>query len=164
MPIRKNPRITRDKVSPQIKKLGGKKPKLGTHPDLSWFGKRRALMMKKLTGKILNINNGKGSSLKEILDQGTRAFARNVTDAEIEIEFNVPISKLLEMARKLDPPNKISLIVEFERVHLELGHVPTKQEFIKRSKLRITDYNKEFISWEHMLERLFYDSFYRDRK
>ena len=118
-------------------------------------------MIKKLTGQILNIENGKG--FPPVGGRPNYVFAANVSDTEIELEFNVSISKLLEMAHKLRPPNKISLIVEFERIRLELDRVSTKQEFIKRSKLRITDYNKEFTSWEHMLERLFYDPFYRDR-
>ena len=162
MRIRRNPRHTQQKISLRVKKLGGKKPKLGTRTDLSSFSKRRALMIKKLTGQILNIENGKG--LPPVGGRSNYTFAANVSDTEIELEFNVPISKLLAMAHKLRPPNKISLIVEFERVRLELDRVPTKQEFIKRSKLRITDYNKEFTSWEHMLERLFYDPFYRDRR
>ena len=160
--IRRNPRNTREKARLRARGLKKKKLNLGTRTDLSSFSKRRALMIKKLTGQILNIENGKG--LPPVGGRPNYVFASNVSNTEIELEFNVPISKLLAMAHKLRPPNKISLIVEFERVRLELDRVPTKQEFIKRSKLRITDYNKEFTSWEHMLERLFYDPFYRDRK
>jgi len=54
------------------------------------------------------------------------------------------------------PPNRISLIVEFERVKNFLGNIPQKIEFYEHSKYGIDRYQKEFSSWESFLELIHY--------
>ncbi len=82
---------------------------------------------------------------------------------DIESEFNMPIEDIISLAYTTTPPNKISMIVELERVRAVLGDTPTKQEFEENSSLIVSQYDDEFVSWEHLLDRLDYDPWYRDK-
>jgi len=70
----------------------------------------------------------------------------------------------LELAKSFDVLNKISAIILFEKLNKASGKVITKKEF-----LAIADTNEEWIndnykSWEHLLELLGYDPWYRNTK
>lgn len=123
--------------------------------DFSYFNKRRACMLRDLGRAII-----KSESVNRQKDY--RSFLPNAsTSAIIEQEFDVSISRIAELANTLDPPNKVSLITEFERIRYAIGHTPTKQDIEKHPILQLTQYEKEFKSWEHFLERLGYDPWYR---
>ena len=126
--------------------------------DLSYFNKRRALMMKKIAMCILKKEEEEHQySIHDYL-----MLDANISNSDIEHEFNTSLMRIVELADVLDPPNKMSMILEFERVRSLIGNVPTKSEFEMHSKLQSSQYDIEFQSWEHMLERLGYDPFYVD--
>lgn len=122
--------------------------------DLSYFNKRRALLLKALALVIIKQES------KDNKDQYSQ-FLSDAKINDIEFEFGTSIGNLFELANTVEPPNKISMIVEFERVRHVLECTPTKQDIEKHTKLRSTQYEKEFGTWEHFLERLGYDPWYR---
>lgn len=69
---------------------------------------------------------------------------------------------MVELAKTIDPPNKASLIAEFERIRHAVGRTPTRQDIERHSTLHLARYEKEFGSWEHLLERMGYDPWYRN--
>ena len=127
--------------------------------DLSYFNKHRARMLKYIARCIPQSRD------KFHKNRFTTSLAlHGITILDIESEFNVSIETILDLAYSTNTPNKISMIVEFERVCSMLGHIPTKSEFEENSELDTLQYESEFTSWEHLLERLGYDPFYRDAK
>lgn len=127
--------------------------------DLSYFSKRRAKMMRKIADCM--VNDTEDMELDIIEEDLIDYFS--LPKADIEHEFGCPVETLVKLAYEVDPPNKMSMILEFERVRTSLGGVPTEQEFEERSGIELSWYIKEFQSWGHMLEGLGYDPFYRDR-
>lgn len=79
---------------------------------------------------------------------------------DLENEFG-DMGELLDLAYDIDPPNKISLLVEFERVKSNLDRVPTREEFEKSSSVSAAAYDHEFDSWENFLDKLGHDPWYR---
>ena len=123
--------------------------------DLSYFNKRRAYMLRDL---------GRAITKSESADhqKDYRFFLSNTTTStSLELEFGVSMSRMFELAKTTDPPNKVSLIVEFERISHIVGHTPSKQDIERHSTLHIEQYENEFGSWEHLLERMGYDPWYR---
>ncbi len=90
--------------------------------DLSYFSKQRATMMKSMAICIL-----KGTSHAKIENCLFDDFS--ISKLDIEIEFNTPLDEIIKLAQVLDPPNKMSMILEFERVKSLIGVAPTKIEF-----------------------------------
>ena len=126
--------------------------------DLSYFNKRRAHMLRELGRAI--VKKESGDSMEHY-----RAFLPNaIPSVDIEYEFGTGIDALIELAKTSDPPNKASMIAEFERVRHVVKHTPTRQDIEENSALRPSQYEEEFGSWEHLLERLGYDPWYRDRQ
>ena len=123
--------------------------------DLSYFNKYRALMIKELALDIIKC----GTSGFE-----DKALLKSISSIELDRELDTDIKNVVNLVYAKHPPNKISLIVEFERIRAEIGRVPTKEDMVKHSEFDVTQYENEFQSWEHMLERLEYDPFYRDNK
>ena len=126
---------------------------------LTNFNKQRAHMMKNIARCILKKINE--SNTKDIEHYFMVDFS--ISTSDIELEFNMSVDKLIELAHNLDPPNKMSMILEFERVRSLLDFVPTKSDFEIHSKINIATYENEFQSWGHMLERLGYDPWYRKK-
>ena len=123
--------------------------------DLSYFNKRRAYMLRDLGRAII-----KSESANRQEDY--KFFLPNAaTSTALELEFGVSVSRIVEIAKTVDPPNKASLIAEFERIRHAVGRTPTKQDIEMHSMLRLTQYENEFGSWEHLLERMGYDPWYR---
>ena len=85
-----------------------------------------------------------------------------ISDIDLTAEFNLNINKIIDLAYVLDPPNIISMVVEFEQIKSNIGRVPTKQELEKHSKLKLSQYEAIFQSWEHLLDRLGYDPWYKN--
>ncbi len=105
-----------------------------------------------------------------ILEKGDRPSIRNtkniflengISDVDIRTEFDVSVDEIIDLAHTLDPPNKISMIVEFERIKSLIKRVPTKQDIDANSDLLASQYESEFESWGHLLDRLEYDPWYR---
>ena len=119
--------------------------------NLQYFSKLRANMMKKII-KILPKNKNdfdKKMFYDALLHTG-------ITSTEIEIEFG-KMEDLIDLAYVLDPPNKMSMIMEFYRIKDFVGDVPTKDDIETYSRLKYVQFEIEFQSWEHLLERLGYD-------
>ena len=150
--VRRNPRNVEHKA-----KLRASYDEEGhDDPDLSYFNKRRAHMLRDL-GRALARKEPKHSS-----DNYEYFPPTGTTRIDIEEEFGAGIDVLVRIAKTIDPPNKASMIAEFERVRHIVGRTPTKEEIEEHSELTASQYEGEFQSWEHMLERLGYDPWYRD--
>ena len=127
--------------------------------DLSYFNKRRAIMIQKIVRCI------KGNTEDFVMsDFQNRIENSGITVQEIENEFDVPVEHMIKLSCMLDPPNKISMIREFEMIRKLVGRTPTKEDLRENSLLDPAQYDDEFTSWEHMLERLGDDPWYRDSK
>ena len=122
--------------------------------DLEYFNKRRARMLRGLGEAAARSASGEGA-LEAMLPPG-------MTSDEIAAEFEADIGELVALAAS-DSPNKASLIADLEAVKHDIGAVPTKEEMAGRSRFSIKQYEAEFQSWEHLLDRLDYDPWYRDR-
>lgn len=147
--IRRNPRNMEYKAKMRSANVGD-----GQDIDLSYFNKRRARMLRELGRAIV-----KSKSKGRMHDGG---FLPDMTRSkDVESEFGACIDDLVDLAESFAPPNKVSMITEFERIRYVLGRTPTKQDIEKHSVLSLSWYEKEFGSWEHLLDRLGYDPWYR---
>ena len=68
---------------------------------------------------------------------------------------------LFDMAYCINPPNKISLIIEFEKTKNKIHKIPHLEDISSESKIDITGYMKEFGTWEKFLNKLEYDPWYK---
>ena len=152
--IRKNPRNIKYKTKIRQSKITDKNGDV----DLSYFNKRRALMLRELGRAIIK---------KEAVNSGEDDYdvflSKTTPCCEIETEFGTGIDMLVKLAKTVDPPNKVSMIVEFERVRHVIKHTPTMQEIEENSVLLSSQYEEEFESWGHLLDRLGYDPWYRNQ-
>jgi hypothetical protein len=64
--------------------------------------------------------------------------------------------EFIDLGFRDSPPNKISLIIEFERIKSKLGHLPSKLEFYELSKFGIDRYENEFGSWNKFIIEIGY--------
>ncbi len=117
--------------------------------DITYFDERRVEMIKILAKFI--VKSGQDTFLDK-LDN-----IPGINKRDMENEFNMPLDKMIDLAYTMDPPNKISMIVEFERIKSIVGRIPTRQDMRKYSSLQTSQYDKEFKSWDHMLKMLQYD-------
>ena len=124
--------------------------------DLSYLNKHQTKMIQKMVRCLPESEHN--FEIKEFEDM---ILESRVSAGEIRTEFGMDVEKFIELAYATEPPNKISMIVEFERIKSDIGRVPTKQDIDEHSMLKSSQYDKEFESWEHMLERLGYDPWYR---
>lgn len=122
--------------------------------NLEYFNKRRARMLRGV-GEALALSRISDDPLEELLPAGMSAD-------EIAAEFETSMEELVALA-KSDSANKASLIAELERCRYKVRFVPTKEEMAENSKFTMAQYEAEFQSWEHLLDRLDYDPWYRDR-
>lgn len=123
-----------------------------SHVDLSYFNRLRADLLQRLAASL-------PESRDDIEGSGVDCIPADMFH-ELQDEF-CDVSELLDLAYDIDPPNKISLLVEFERVKSNLDRVPTKDEFKKISSLGIGAYDSEFGSWENFLDKLGHDPWYK---
>jgi len=154
--VRKNPRHTKYKVKLRSSDTAtaGK-----SAIDLSYFNKCRAQMIHGIA-KCLPRSYG-DFNMSRFKDQ---LKEHKVSALDVEHEFDSPIKNLVKLAYSTDPPNKMSLILEFDLVKRRLGTVPTKDNLNKHSKFDVSQYESEFPSWEHFLERLGYDPWYKSTR
>lgn len=140
-------------------KSSGRKSGRRDHPidvDLTYFNKRRAQMLRELGSVIVQVGWDNHSRLRDDL-----SYPSGLTTRDIAIEFGIKFEDVLKLAAS-EEPNKISLIVDFERVKNKVDHTPTKQDVTRHSHFGLSDYRREFKSWQHFLERLGYDPWYRN--
>ena len=124
-----------------------------SHVDLSYFNRLRAELLQRLAASL-------PESRDDIKGSGVDCIPADMF-RDLQNEF-CDVGELLDLAYDIDPPNKISLLVEFERVKSNLDKVPTKGEFEKDSSLCTSAYDSEFGSWENFLDKLGHDPWYRD--
>ncbi len=125
--------------------------------DLSYLSKQRAIIIKKIAKCIFEKHDNPVNKFEDMLTR------EKITVTDIQIEFNVTIDEILRFAQTMNPPNKISLIIEFERIREIIGKTPTKQDIDKYSEINLSYYDTEFESWEYMLDKLGYDPWYRNK-
>ena len=149
--IRRNPRSINYKA--KIKRSRSDKV-YEDNIDLSYFDKHRARMLRDL-GRAIVEKESKNSAkhCDSFLPTGSKSD-------DIESEFNTRLDRLIKLTKTVDPPNKISVIVEFERIRHVLKRTPTKQDIGHHSALQVSEYEDEFGSWEHLLDMLGYDPWY----
>jgi hypothetical protein len=68
----------------------------------------------------------------------------------------------VETASNYDNITKISAIILFEKLKNQIGKIPTKEEFFQFANVNDVFMDNEFKSWEHFLELLQYDPWYRN--
>ena len=135
----------------------GKRRDAGDGADLEHFDKHRALMLGALGGAIAEREaGGSARSLDELLPSWA-------TRETIESEFEAGMDSMLELAHS-DMPNKVSLIAELEMLKFLAGEVPTAAEIEAAGRFSEEEYEAEFASMGHLLERLGYDPWHRERR
>ena len=131
--------------APYGRRKGGGAPRV----DLAHFDKQRARMLGALGGAIAEREAG-GSAL------GLGALLPDWASGRlIESEFGARMGEMLELAHS-DMPNKVSLIAELEMLKLLAGEVPTAAEIEAAGRFSEEEYEAEFVSMGHLLERLGY--------
>ena len=149
-------RIVRYEPRPGAAHRAGADAKDGgaSNVDLSYFSRLRASLLQRLAAAMPESRDDAGGS-------GAGYFPAGMI-RELQGEFG-DVGELLDLAYDIDPPNKISMLIEFERVKSNLDRVPTKDEFEKASPVNIGAYDSEFGSWETFLDKLGHDPWYRSR-
>ena len=120
--------------------------------DLSYFNRQRAGLLQGLAAAM-------PESRDDVVGAGAGYLPAGMIGSLRE-EFG-DVSELLDLAYDIDPPNKISLLIEFEKVKWNLDRVPTRAEFEKASPVGAGAYDDEFDSWENFLDKLGHDPWYR---
>ena len=152
--IRRNPRSKKYKEKLRSANATYKEnsnAKSGNKVDLPDFNKQRTHMIKCIVECIpQNKNDFQQHEFEKLLTQYGMSIAK------IESGFNESIEKILDLAYTLNPPNKISMIVEFERICVSINAIPTQRMFEKHSQLKVSQYKNEFGTWKNLLEKLGY--------
>ncbi len=120
------------------------------------ISKGQAILLKKLSKNIPKLDERE--NFAEIL--------KNIPkDTQFEIKDNWgDLENFISLATDYLHFNKISTIIYFEKFKDEIGEVPSKVQFLNKTSLDENWINKEFESWEHFLDLLNYDPWYRDEK
>lgn len=120
------------------------------------ISKGQAILLKKLSKNIPKLDERE--NFAEIL--------KNIPkDTQFEIKDNWgDLENFISLATDYLEFNKISTIIYFEKFKDEIGEVPSKVQFLNKTSLDENWINKEFESWEHFLDLLNYDPWYRDEK
>ncbi|CAI9832099.1 MAG: hypothetical protein MPI95_00940 [Nitrosopumilus sp.] len=112
------------------------RPRPGGDIDTDHFNNHRARLLKRLASG--EIRDGSGA---------------------IEAEFGCSAEDLLRIAES-GRRSKVAMVVEFERLRAEVGRVPTPRDLDRLSRFKAAEYESEFGSIGHMLNRLGYDPWY----
>lgn len=153
--LRRSPRMTRSKsgLAPKARTAGMHGGAGGGEVDLSYFSRRRGEILKRIAA-LLPRRRG-------AVEDSEEGYARiGAGDHDVAHEF-ANAGLLLDLAYDLDPPNKVSLAIEFERVKIGLGRVPTREDFGSASSVSPDAYDSEFGSWANFLDKMGYDPWYR---
>ena len=120
-----------------------------------FISRDQANLLKKLTTLMPNVDEIK--SVLEITEKIPEQL-------QYEINYNWGIENFLIWATSYQKLNKISAIILFEKLKNEIEKVPSKDEFLNKVNHDEGWINKEFKSWEHFLDLLQYDPWYRTKK
>jgi len=155
--VRRNPRKIDYKTKIRISNRKETRWKERDRIDLSYFNKRRATMIRDVV-RCLPAHREELNTyeVKNMLYDNSLLFS------DLEQELGGSRDMIIDLAYELEPTNKIAMIFEFEQVRSKLGRTPTRQEMDEYSVIGSSVYDEEFDSWEHMLDRLGYDPFYRE--
>ena len=124
--------------------------------DVGYFNNNRASLLKRLAGFIpARRADFRQSDVVRALREYSM-FGHN-----IRMEFNGSVEEIVDLAYS-ERPNKIALAVEFEQIRSALGRVPTRSDIEGHSRFGAAEYDGEFGSLEHLLERFGHDPWYRD--
>ena len=115
--------------------------------DLSYFNEIRVAMVKAMALCMPKERSDFRSS--EFSDGLERC---GIPASDIESEFDCSMKAAVELAYSSKPPNRLSMMIAFERVRSEIGRIPTRSDLEERSGLPASRYDSEFRSWENMLE------------
>lgn len=125
-------------------------------PEDLYISKGQARLLKNLVKYMPDFGDNIKSEnqLKEILES-----------ERYQIEDNWgSVENFLKLGTNYFEINKISAIILFEKLHEKLEHVPKKEEFFYNFPVDENWIKNEFQSWQHFLELLNYDPWYRDKK
>ena len=126
-----------------------------TAKDL-FISRGQASLLKKLTHLMPNIDETKSHS--EILEKISEFLQHEINDNWGTLE------NFLSLATNYQQLNQISAIILFEKLKEEIGHIPSKDEFLNKVNLDENWINNEFKNWEYFLDLLQYDPWYRTIK
>ena len=152
--LRKSPRSIRSKslLEPKARSAGEPEEEGRGEVDLSYFSRYRGELLRKIAPLL--------PELYEDVEHTADGYARiGVGDPDVKYEFGDARS-LLDLAYELDPPNKISLAIEFERVRSKIGRILTREDFWAASA-SLEAYDAEFGSWANFLDKMGYDPWHR---
>lgn len=125
-----------------------------------------------ITAENLDISKKQATLLKEISivmpnkdeDLDILEIITNIKDhIRFEIKDNWGSwAKFFEFARDYEELNPISAIIIFEKLNQNIGRVATRQEFLDIVNIDEKWIDAKFKSWEHLLELLGHDPWYRN--
>lgn len=123
-------------------------------PEDLYIGKKQAILLKNIS--LLIPNRGSELDVLKIIDK--------ISDSvQFEIKDNWGSwENFFELATNYDELNKISSIILFEKLNNQIGKVATKKEYLETVNINEEWIDKEFKSWENLLELLGHDPWYRN--
>ena len=130
-------------------------------------------MEDEITAKELYISKQQASLLKEIsliLPDSDEEFdvLKVIDKIPDSIQFEIKDNwgsweNFFKLALNFEQLNKISLIILFEKLNSQSEEVISKEYFLGTVNVDEAWINNEFKSWEHILELLGYDPWYRNK-
>jgi hypothetical protein len=126
-----------------------------TAEDL-FISRGQAILLKKITPLMPNIDEIK--SFSEIREKIPEQLQYEIRDNWGTLE------NFLSLSTNYQQLNQISIIILFEKLKDRMGQVPSMDEFLNKVNLDKNLINSEFKSWEHFLDLLQYDPWYRTKK
>jgi len=159
--VRQNPRNKLYKEKLRESKTQNNELQNSTNDDLItakdlFISRGQASLLKKLTLLMPNIDEVKSHS--EILEKIPEFLQYEINDNWGTLE------NFLSLATNYQQLNQISAIILFEKLKEEIGHIPSKDEFLNKVNLDENWINNEFKNWEYFLDLLQYDPWYRTIK
>ena len=159
--VRQNPRNKLYKEKLRESKTQNNELQNSTNDDLItakdlFISRGQASLLKKLTLLMPNIDEIKSHS--EILEKIPEFLQYEINDNWGTLE------NFLSLATNYQQLNQISAIILFEKLKEEIGHIPSKDEFLNKVNLDENWINNEFKNWEYFLDLLQYDPWYRTIK
>lgn len=125
-----------------------------------------------LSADELIISKGQSAIIKQVVDflpdlDETPEFSKIQEKIPFSLQHQLSdnwnsVRHFLEFATDYFEINKISCIVLFEKLVKHLNYVPQQNEFLYRYPIDKVWIQENFSSWEHFLELLNYDPWYRN--
>ena len=123
-------------------------------PEDLYIGKKQAILLKNIS--LLMPNKGSEFDILKIINK--------ISDSvQFELKDNWGSwENFFELAINYEELNKISSIILFEKLNNQIGKVATKKEYLETVNINEEWIDKEFKSWENLLELLGHDPWYRN--